>query len=100
MSLSLVEFARGFVAGKISVASFSDQFIGRWKVERDNRTHRGDSARVSECLSSIFCVADMFAETPEQDYELNKSQLWGGSYKNTARIWGRVAMQVYTARKS
>ncbi|CDL86221.1 colicin immunity domain-containing protein [Xenorhabdus cabanillasii] len=77
MSLLLLEFSKSFVKGKICAQVFADAYIELWRIERDNNNILNYNDKLSECLSSIFCLADMY--NPEQDdrlsYELNDEQL-------------------------
>ena len=76
MSLHLLRFANDFAQGNVSACDFVNRFIEQWKVERDNGTANDDSAEVSECLSTIFCLADLFnPEHNRDEYELDGNQL-------------------------
>lgn len=77
MSSSLFEIATSFVAGKISATSFSNSYIDLWRIERDNGILQKDESRLSECLSSIFCAADMYCADDElrEVYEFDEKQL-------------------------
>ena len=73
MSESLFNYAKDFVDGSFRAATFSDQYIKRWKQERDDGTLLDDSPRISEKLSSIFCLADLFnPENDREEYELDE----------------------------
>ncbi|WP_312595093.1 colicin immunity domain-containing protein [Stutzerimonas nitrititolerans] len=77
MSLILLEFAKSFVSERLSAEVFSDAYIELWKIERDKGLLLGDASALSECLSSIFCAADMYCADDElrEEYELNGDQL-------------------------
>lgn len=77
MSSTLFEVATSFVAGNISATSFSNSYIELWKTERDNGLLQKDDSRLSECLSSIFCAADMYCADDElrEVYEFDEEQL-------------------------
>ena len=78
MSGQLYEFARRFAAGEIPAGAFADPFMERWKQERDSApdTARTDSDEVSESLSTIFCLADLYnPEAEREGYELDESGL-------------------------
>lgn len=76
MSERLMGLVQAFLAGKSDAEVFVDSFIALWKQERDSGELHADSSQVSEALSSIFCLADMFNPDPERDeYELDESQL-------------------------
>lgn len=47
-----------------------------WRIERDNKNILNYDENVSECLSSIFCVADMFnPDDDREEYEFDDEQL-------------------------
>lgn len=77
MSVVLFEFARSFVVGRLSAAVFSEAYIELWKIERDKGLLVADELVLNECLSSIFCVADMYCGDGElrEKYELDEEQL-------------------------
>ncbi|MEE4692201.1 colicin immunity domain-containing protein [Pseudomonas alliivorans] len=76
MSFTIFEFARSFVAGRLTPESFSEAYIELWKIERDKNLLQLDEPSLSECLSSIFCVADMYeSDESREDYELDGEML-------------------------
>ena len=76
MSNELYAFAEPFATGQISADNFVDEFITRWKQERDTEMVTKDSPEASERLSSIFCLADSYNPDPKRkDYELDELQL-------------------------
>lgn len=78
MSDQLYEFARRFAAGEIPAEAFADPFMERWKQERDSAPDADvrDSDEVSESLSTIFCLADLYnPEAEREEYELDESGL-------------------------
>jgi Bacterial self-protective colicin-like immunity len=78
VSGQLYEFAKRFAAGEIPAEAFADPFMERWKQERDSApdTDVRDSDEVSESLSTIFCLADLFnPEEEREEYELDESGL-------------------------
>ncbi|QIB04456.1 colicin immunity protein [Pseudomonas fluorescens] len=76
MSLTILEFARSFVAGRLTAAIFSEAYIELWKIERDRKALQLDEPSLSECLSSIFCAADMYEPgESREDYELDDEML-------------------------
>ncbi|MDI3275917.1 colicin immunity domain-containing protein [Pseudomonas sp. AL03] len=76
MSLIILEFAKSFVAGRLSAEIFSEAYIELWKIERDNNFLQRDTANLSECLSSIFCAADMYSPgDSREEYELDDEGL-------------------------
>lgn len=56
MSLTLLEFARSYVAGRLKAEVFSEAYIKLWKIERDSNVLQLDEPSLSECLSSIFVL--------------------------------------------
>ena len=47
-----------------------------WRIERDNKNILNYDEKVSECLSSIFCVADIYnPDDDREEYEFNEEQL-------------------------
>ena len=52
------------------------EFIVQWKRERDSGESRLDSPKVSEVLSSIFCLTDLFNPNDDREsYELDEEKL-------------------------
>ncbi|OAE60626.1 colicin immunity protein [Achromobacter xylosoxidans] len=76
MSLTILEFARSYVAGSLTAEVFSVAYIELWKIERDRRLLQLDESALSECLSSIFCAADMYEpDESRAEYELDDEML-------------------------
>jgi Bacterial self-protective colicin-like immunity len=76
MSKQLLDFARRFALGQLSADEFADTFIERWKQERDAPGGPNDSDEVSERLSSIFCLADLYNPAGDRkEYELDEPKL-------------------------
>ncbi|HCL76570.1 colicin immunity domain-containing protein [Stutzerimonas nitrititolerans] len=76
MSFTILEFAKSFVAGRLTVGVFSEAYIELWKIERDRNVLQFDESLLSECLSSIFCAADMYEpDEPREEYELDDEML-------------------------
>lgn len=77
MSITLFEFVRSFVDGRISAPTFSDAYTELWRIERDSGLLQKDEPRLSECLSSVFCATDMYCADSEgrEVYELDEDQL-------------------------
>jgi hypothetical protein len=77
MSLVLLDFAKSFIDGRISALVFSEAYIELWRIERDKNLLLADGPKLSECLSSIFCAADMYCADDKlrRDYEFNAEQL-------------------------
>lgn len=76
MSLTILEFARLYVAGRLTAKVFSEAYIELWKIERDRNVLQLDEPSLSECLSSIFCAADMYEpDESREEYELDDEML-------------------------
>jgi len=77
MSFVLLGFARSFVSRKITAEEFADKYIELWKIERDSGLLLQDEPGLSECLSSIFCLADMYCVNDDcrEECEINGDQL-------------------------
>ncbi|ATE62068.1 colicin immunity domain-containing protein [Thauera sinica] len=77
MSSILLEFAKSFVADRLSGKVFSEAYIELWKIERDKNLLQEDAPLLSECLSSIFCAADMYCEDAisREEHEFDSDQL-------------------------
>ncbi|WP_417704497.1 colicin immunity domain-containing protein [Pseudomonas sp.] len=77
MSVVLFEFAKSFAVGRLSAVVFSEAYIELWKIERDRGLLVADATLLSECLSSMFCAADMYCGDDElrEEYEFNDEQL-------------------------
>jgi hypothetical protein len=82
MSIQLYEFAKRFAAGGVAAEDFADPFMEWWKRERDASTVLGDPDDVSERLSSIFCMADLYNPMADRkEYELDADGLRGAVSK-------------------
>jgi hypothetical protein len=76
MNYLLLDFSKSFVAGRLSATAFSESYIELWRIERDNKNILNYDEKVSECLSSIFCVADIYnPDDDREEYEFNEEQL-------------------------
>lgn len=76
MSLTILEFARSYVAGRLTAEIFSAAYIELWKIERDRGLLQLDEPALNECLSSIFCAADMHEpDESRAEYELDDEML-------------------------
>ncbi|MCU7280655.1 colicin immunity domain-containing protein [Pseudomonas peradeniyensis] len=76
MSLTLLEFARSYVAGRLTAEVFSEAYIELWRIERDRNLLQLDEPSLSECLSSIFCAADMYeSDESREEYEFDDVML-------------------------
>ena len=65
MSIILLKFAESFVRSRISPDVFSNAYIELWRIERDAGILQFDPRDLSECLSTIFCLADMYCPDTE-----------------------------------
>ncbi|WP_240332608.1 colicin immunity domain-containing protein [Pseudomonas viridiflava] len=64
------------MVGRITAKIFSEAYIELWKIERDKNILLLDEPSLSECLSSVYCVADMYEpDEPRESYELNVEML-------------------------
>ncbi|QYN45817.1 colicin immunity domain-containing protein [Gilliamella sp. ESL0405] len=76
MSLTILEFTRSLVNGRITPQVFVEAYIELYQIERDNNILINDEDSISECLSSIFCLADLYnPDSDREEYELDESQL-------------------------
>jgi hypothetical protein len=76
MSVIIFEFAKSFVASRLQAAVFADAHIELWRIERDGHLLQNDAEELSECLSSIFCAADMYSQDDSRtEYELDDEML-------------------------
>ena len=76
MSVTILEFARAFAVGRLTAEEFANAYIELWRIERDKQILQKDSDNMSACLSSIFCLTDLYAPEPDkEDYELDSDQL-------------------------
>ncbi|MBT0720773.1 colicin immunity protein [Tatumella sp. TA1] len=76
MSNLILDFAKSFTEERLSANAFAEAYIELWRIERDNKNILNYEERVSECLSSIFCLADLYnPDSDKDDYELNDEQL-------------------------
>ncbi|CNG66241.1 colicin immunity domain-containing protein [Yersinia intermedia] len=76
MSLYLKGYIDNFMSGKITANEFADNYMFKWKQERDNNLLGKDEDPLSELLSSVFCLADMYnPDDDREEYEFNEIQL-------------------------
>jgi hypothetical protein len=73
----LLKFAESFVNSRISAEVFSDAYMELWKIEGSVGMLPLDPPDLSECLSTIFCLADMYVpgEDPLEVGELDEKGL-------------------------
>lgn len=76
MSLTVLSLAKSFCKERLSAEQFSSAYKELWRYERDAHILQQDNARLSECLSSIFCLADLYNPEPDrEEYEFSEDQL-------------------------
>lgn len=76
MSQQLLTLTNDLLTRKIPASAFAESFISRWRKERDDGILLKDKDNLSECLSTIFCLADLYnADEVREEYELNAEQL-------------------------
>lgn len=76
MSEELLAVAKNFLDTGSNPGIFVDRFISEWKRERDSGKVLSDPPKLSEALSSIFCLADMFnANDDRESYEFDEPRL-------------------------
>lgn len=76
MSLYLKNYIDSFLAKEITADEFADNYISRWRQERNNSLLGKDEDNLSELLSSTFCVADMYnPDNDREEYEFDEDKL-------------------------
>ncbi|TDY96879.1 UNVERIFIED_ORG: self-protective colicin-like immunity protein [Herbaspirillum seropedicae] len=76
MSEKLLASAKTYLNSESNSELFVSDFIEQWKRERDSGESRLDSPKVSEVLSSIFCLTDLFnPDDDRESYELDEDKL-------------------------
>lgn len=76
MSKDLFMVVKNFLNCEIDVIAFVDTFTSEWKCERDIGTTLTDSAQLSEALSTIFCLVDLFnPDDDRESYEFDETTL-------------------------
>lgn len=76
MSLTVLALAKSFVLKRLSADQFSNAYIEIWKYEGETGLLQKDDSQLSECLSSIFCLADLYNPEPDrEEYEFDEEQL-------------------------
>ncbi|AIN14856.1 bacterial self-protective colicin-like immunity family protein [Yersinia pseudotuberculosis IP 32953] len=77
MSIVILEFAKSFINERVSAQVFANAYIELWRIERDQHISLKDDEKLSECLSSIFCLADLYnPDSDREEYELDDKQLY------------------------
>ena len=76
MSITVLALAKSFSTERLTAEEFSNSYMELWKFERDSNLLQEDSDNLNECLSSIFCLADLFnPEADREEYEFDEDQL-------------------------
>lgn len=76
MSITVLALAKSFSTERLTAEEFSNSYMELWKFERDSDLHQEDADNLNECLSSIFCLADLFnPDADREEYELDEDQL-------------------------
>ena len=76
MSLTILKFARSLINGRIAPQVFVEAYIELYRIERDNNLLIKDEDSISGCLSTIFCLADLYNPASDRDeYDLDDRQL-------------------------
>ena len=76
MSMALLRQAEEFAYKSVPARLFADQFMKDWKRERDEKALLEDPRDLSEALSSIFCVADLYNPDDDREpYEFSEERL-------------------------
>lgn len=72
MSSKLLNYSIKFALGSVSPEIFSAEFFTRWTQERVANILELYPPNVSEALSTIFCLVDLFEPEPDRaPYELD-----------------------------
>ncbi len=77
MSQKLIDFAKKFLTSSNNCQDFCDEYIRRWNEEGDRKILIHDDSNTSLVCSSIFCIADMFADEESRvfDFEYDETKL-------------------------
>jgi hypothetical protein len=76
MSEKLLRFAKKIIDSENSANKFVNEFMDKWREERDSGIFSEDSPQLSEKLSSIFCLADLYnPEEDREEYEYDEDKL-------------------------
>ncbi|MDI3359366.1 colicin immunity domain-containing protein [Lelliottia sp. V89_10] len=77
MSQSLKKHIDRFISRDITADNFADSYMMKWKAERDSNLLVQDDENLSELLSSVFCLSDMYnPDDDREEYEFSDEQLW------------------------
>lgn len=76
MSQLLKNYIDSFISMDITADVFADSYMTKWKIERDSNLLVQDDDKLSELLSSVFCITDMYnPDNDREQYEFNEDQL-------------------------
>jgi len=76
MSQILKNYIDSFISMDITADVFADSYMTKWKIERDSNLLVQDDDKLSELLSSVFCITDMYnPDNDREEYEFNEDQL-------------------------
>ncbi|WKD50592.1 colicin immunity domain-containing protein [Microbulbifer spongiae] len=76
MSTTILALAKSFSKERLTADEFANAYMELWRFERDCNLLQEDEDNLSECLSSIFCLADLFnPDVDREEYELDEKQL-------------------------
>ncbi len=76
MSTTVLALAKSFSTERLTADEFANSYMELWKFERDIDLLQKDEDSLNECLSSIFCLADLFNPNADrEEYELDEQQL-------------------------
>lgn len=76
MSLLLTKFINSYIDGRVSTQTFVDAYIELWRIERDMGILPQDEPLLSEVLSSVFCIVDLYnPEVDRENYEFDDDAL-------------------------
>jgi hypothetical protein len=77
LSQKLIDFAKKFLTSSNNCQDFCDEYIRRWNEEGDRKILIHDDSNTSLVCSSIFCIADMFADEESRvfDFEYDETKL-------------------------
>lgn len=76
MSQTLFNLAKEFVSGGLSAEAFVEAFADGWRAERDSGLLGQDDDAISEKLSTIFCLVDLYnPDEDREEYEYDTTRL-------------------------
>ncbi len=76
MSITIFALAKSFQEKRLKADEFANCFMELWKYEGAHGLLTNDPESLNECLSSIFCLADLYnSDLDRYEYELDEDQL-------------------------